>query len=229
MTTAPEPDDRSVELDLLARITKRERAAFEQLYTRYSNILYATAMKFLKEDADAQDVVQDVFIQIWDKAKLYDPAKGKPLTWALTMTRNRSIDRIRAIQRRTRLRDDFEKETVADESAGIREALSGVDASERTQILRDAVARLSPEQRKVIDLAFFGGLTQSEIADRLGITLERVEAVLATCHGFEPTGVMARSVPECLKLQLIERNRFDPAMAVCSTIWSCWPNGTCRG
>ena len=176
MTTAPESDDRTVELDLLARITKRERAAFEQLYTRYSNILYATAMKFLKEDADAQDVVQDVFIQIWDKAKLYDPAKGKPLTWALTMTRNRSIDRIRAIQRRTRLRDDFEKETVADESAGIREALSGVDASERTQILRDAVGRLSPEQRKVIDLAFFGGLTQSEIADRLGEPLGTVKA-----------------------------------------------------
>jgi RNA polymerase sigma-70 factor, ECF subfamily len=176
MTTAPESDDRTVELDLLARITKRERAAFEQLYTRYSNILYATAMKFLKEDADAQDVVQDVFIQIWDKAKLYDPAKGKPLTWALTMTRNRSIDRIRAIQRRSRLRDDFEKETVADESAGIREALSGVDASERTQILRDAVGRLSPEQRKVIDLAFFGGLTQSEIADRLGEPLGTVKA-----------------------------------------------------
>ena len=176
MTTTPEPDDRAVELDLLARITKRERVAFEELYTRYSNILYATAMKFLKEDADAQDVVQDVFIQIWDKAKLYDPAKGKPLTWALTMTRNRSIDRIRAIQRRTRLRDDFEKETVADESAGIREALSGVDASERTQILRDAVGRLSPEQRKVIDLAFFGGLTQSEIADRLGEPLGTVKA-----------------------------------------------------
>ena len=176
MTTAPESDDRTVELDLLARITKRERAAFEQLYTRYSNILYATAMKFLKEDADAQDVVQDVFIQIWDKAKLYDPAKGKPLTWALTLTRNRSIDRIRAIQRRSRLRDDFEKETVADESAGIREALSGVDASEKSQILRDAVGKLSSEQRKVIDLAFFGGLTQSEIAERLGEPLGTIKA-----------------------------------------------------
>jgi RNA polymerase sigma-70 factor (ECF subfamily) len=176
MSNAPEHDDRAVELDLLARVAKRERAAFEQLYDRYSNILYATAMKFLKEDADAQDVVQDVFIQIWDKAKLYDPAKGKPLTWALTLTRNRSIDRIRAIQRRTRLRDDFEKETVADESAGIREALSGVDASEKSQILRDAVGRLSPEQRKVIELAFFGGFTQSEIADRLGEPLGTVKA-----------------------------------------------------
>ena len=89
MITAPEPDDRAVELDLMARVAKRERVAFEQLYDRYSNILYDTAMKFLREDADAQDVVQDVFIQIWDKAKLYDPAKGKPLTWALTLTRNR--------------------------------------------------------------------------------------------------------------------------------------------
>jgi RNA polymerase sigma-70 factor (ECF subfamily) len=176
MSQAPETDDRAIEWDLLARVAKRERAAFEQLYARYSNILYATAMKFLKQDADAQDVVQDVFIQIWDKAKLYDPTKGKPLTWALTMTRNRSIDRIRAIQRRTRLRDDFESETVADESAGVREALSEVDASEKSQILRDAVGRLSPEQRKVIELAFFGGLTQSEVADRLGEPLGTVKA-----------------------------------------------------
>ncbi len=176
MSKAPDQDDRSVELDLLARVAKRERAAFEQLYDRYANILYATAMKFLKEDADAQDVVQDVFIQIWDKAKLYDPAKGKPLTWALTLTRNRSIDRIRAIQRRTRLRDDFEKETVVDESAGVREALSGVDASEKSQILRDAVGRLSPEQRNVIELAFFSGFTQSEIADRLGEPLGTIKA-----------------------------------------------------
>jgi RNA polymerase sigma-70 factor (ECF subfamily) len=176
MSNAPEHDDRAIELELLARIAKRERAAFEELYTRYSNILYATALKFLKQDADAQDVVQDVFIQIWDKAKLYDPAKGKPLTWALTLTRNRSIDRIRAIQRRSRLRDDFEKENAADESAGVREALSGVDASEKGQILRDAVNQLSPQQRRVIELAFFRGLTQSEIAEKLGEPLGTVKA-----------------------------------------------------
>lgn len=176
MSNAPEHDDRAIELDLLARISQRERVAFEELYKRYSNILYATAMKFLKEDADAQDVVQDVFIQIWDKAKLYDPAKGKPLTWALTLTRNRSIDRIRAIQRRSRLRDDFEKESNVDESTGVREALSEVDASEKGQILRSAVGQLSPQQRRVIELAFFRGLTQSEIAEQLGEPLGTVKA-----------------------------------------------------
>jgi RNA polymerase sigma-70 factor (ECF subfamily) len=177
MSTTPEQhEDRSIELELLARIAGRERAAFEELYTRYVNILYATALKFLKTDADAQDVVQDVFIQIWDKAKLYDPAKGKPLTWALTLTRNRSIDRIRAIQRRSRLRDEFEHETAVDESAGVREALSGVDASEKAKILREAVSQLSPQQRVVIELAFFRGLTQNEIADQLGEPLGTVKA-----------------------------------------------------
>lgn len=176
MSIEPEADERAVEMDLLRRVAQKDRAAFEELYSRYSNVLYATALKFLKEDADAQDVVQDVFIQIWDKAKLYDPAKGKPLTWAMTMTRNRSIDRIRAIQRRSRLRDEFEQETVFDESAGVREALSGVDASEKGRILRDAVSQLSPQQKTVIELAFFRGLTQSEIADKLGEPLGTIKA-----------------------------------------------------
>ncbi len=176
MSIEPEADERAVEMDLLRRVAQKDRAAFEELYARYSNVLYATALKFLKEDADAQDVVQDVFIQIWDKAKLYDPAKGKPLTWAMTMTRNRSIDRIRAIQRRSRLRDEFEQETVFDESAGVREALSGVDASEKGRILRDAVSQLSPQQKTVIELAFFRGLTQSEIADKLGEPLGTIKA-----------------------------------------------------
>jgi RNA polymerase sigma-70 factor (ECF subfamily) len=176
MNPAEEPDDRSIELELLARIARRERVAFEQLYDRYANILYATALKFVKESADAQDVVQDVFIQIWDKAHLYDPAKGKPLTWALTLTRNRSIDRIRSIQRRTRLRDDFEAETRVDESAGVKEALSEVDAGEKGQILRKAVAQLSTQQRRVIELAYFRGLTQVEIADQLGEPLGTIKA-----------------------------------------------------
>jgi len=177
MSSASSQDDsRAEEFDLLRRIALGERVAFEALYDRYVNILYASALKFVKEDADAQDVVQDVFIQIWDKAKLYDPAKGKPLTWALTLTRNRSIDRIRAIQRRTRLRDEFEAETVMDESVGVREALSGVDASEKGQILRAAVSQLSPQQKKVIELAYFGGLTQTEIAEKLGEPLGTVKA-----------------------------------------------------
>jgi RNA polymerase sigma-70 factor (ECF subfamily) len=176
MSTDQQNEDRAVELDLLARIARQDRRAFEDLFARYSGILYASALKFLKDNADAQDVVQDVFIQIWDKAKMYDPAKGKPLTWALTLTRNRSIDRIRSIQRRSRLRDDFEKESAVDESGILREALSGVDASDTAQILRDVVGQLPAPQRTVIELAYFEGLTQTEIADRLGEPLGTIKA-----------------------------------------------------
>jgi RNA polymerase sigma-70 factor (ECF subfamily) len=176
MSRPEEPDDRAVEIALLERITRRERAAFEELYTRYVNILYATALKFVREESDAQDVVQDVFIQVWDKAKMYDPSKGKPLTWVLALVRNRSIDRIRAIQRRARLRDEFEAETVTDESAWARESLSRVEAGEQGRTLRAAVNQLSPQQRKVIELAYFGGLTQIEIAEKLGEPLGTVKA-----------------------------------------------------
>jgi len=176
MSRPEEPDDRAVEIALLERITRRERAAFEELYARYVNILYATALKFVREESDAQDVVQDVFIQVWDKAKMYDPSKGKPLTWVLTLVRNRSIDRIRAIQRRVRLRDEFEAETVTDESAWARESLSRVEAGEQGRTLRAAVNQLSPQQKKVIELAYFGGLTQIEIAEKLGEPLGTVKA-----------------------------------------------------
>ena len=176
MSRPEEPDDRAVEIALLERITRRERAAFEELYARYVNILYATALKFVREESDAQDVVQDVFIQVWDKAKMYDPSKGKPLTWVLTLVRNRSIDRIRAIQRRARLRDEFEAETVTDESAWARESLSRVEAGEQGRTLRAAVNQLSPQQKKVIELAYFGGLTQIEIAEKLGEPLGTVKA-----------------------------------------------------
>ncbi len=176
MSHPEEPDDRAVEIGLMERITRRERAAFEELYARYVNILYATALKFVREESDAQDVVQDVFIQVWDKAKMYDPSKGKPLTWVLALVRNRSIDRIRAIQRRARLRDEFEVETVTDESAWARESLSRVEAGEQGRTLRAAVNQLSPQQRKVIELAYFGGLTQIEVAEKLGEPLGTAKA-----------------------------------------------------
>ena len=164
----------------LRRAREGDRESLAWLVERFTPLLIAQARRrlgpALLRGHDPEDVVQDVFIQIWDKAKLYDPAKGKPLTWALTLTRNRSIDRIRAIQRRSRLRDDFEKESTVDESTGVREALSEVDASEKGQILRDAVSQLSRQQRKVIELAFFGGLTQSEIAEKLGEPLGTVKA-----------------------------------------------------
>ena len=96
------------EIDLLRRTGQGDRRSFEQLYERFSGVLFSTAYRVLNSPEAAEDVLQDVFIQIWEKAPLYDPERGKPLTWAVTLTRNKAIDRLRSVQRRNRLQDEVE-------------------------------------------------------------------------------------------------------------------------
>ncbi len=165
-----------VEVGLLQRIAEGDRASFRELYDRFSGVLMAAAYKVLNDQAEAEDVLQDVFIQIWDKAGLYDPRRGKPLTWALTLTRNKAIDRLRSAQRRYRLKDEVEQETrVMDQQVEL-DSVDQVYALEKGQLIRKAVASLSKEQRTAIELAFFKGLTQNEIADQLGEPLGTIKA-----------------------------------------------------
>ena len=97
------------EVALLQKVARGDRRSFEELYQRFSGVLFSTAYRVLNNQEAAEDVLQDVFVQIWEKAPLYDPARGKPMTWAVTLTRNKSIDRLRSTQRRSRLQDDFQR------------------------------------------------------------------------------------------------------------------------
>jgi len=153
-----------------------DRPSFEKLYERFSGVLFSTAYRVLNNSEAAEDVLQDVFVQIWDKAPLYDPARGKPLTWAVTLTRNKSIDRLRGLQRRNRLHDDVEKESATFDQFDDRSSLDAVTGIERAQMVRAAIEKLSTEQRKALELAFFSGLTQTEIAEQLGEPLGTVKA-----------------------------------------------------
>jgi len=164
------------EINLIQRVSAGDRGAFEKLYERFSGVLYATAFKVLNEAEAAADVLQDVFIQIWDKAAMYDPERGKPLTWAVTLTRNKAIDRLRSAQRRQRLNDEVEKEAEIFEQFNDQESMGDVDLGERSQIVRQAVLKLSKDQRQAIEMAFFSGLTQAEIAERLDQPLGTVKA-----------------------------------------------------
>lgn len=101
--------------------------------------------------------------------------RGKPLTWAITVTRNKSIDRLRALQRR-RLYDKAERESLTDAPFDDRDALSAVMGAERGSIVRDALKHLSPDQRDAIELTFFQSLTQSEVAARLDLPPGTVKA-----------------------------------------------------
>jgi len=161
---------------MLQRVGRRDVAAFQKLYRKFSSLLYSTIHRVLNDHQDTEDIMQEVLMQIWQKAHLYEPAKGKPLTWISTMARNRAIDRIRSKQRRSRLNDEFEQEIKPLQPEFEEDTSDLVISGESDRTLKKAVLDLSPEQREAIQLAYFKGLTQSEIAERLREPLGTVKA-----------------------------------------------------
>jgi RNA polymerase sigma-70 factor, ECF subfamily len=168
--------DLEIEIDLLRRIGQGDHRSFEKLYDRVSGTLFGIAFRILNSRESAEDVLQEVFVQIWDKAPLYDPSRGKPLTWAVALTRNKAIDRLRSVQRRARLQEDVKTEAQNLERIDPRSSVDAIATGEHGKLARDAMLRLSAEQREVLELAFVQSLTQSEIAARLGEPLGTVKA-----------------------------------------------------
>jgi RNA polymerase sigma-70 factor (ECF subfamily) len=167
----PEQNDR----ELLARIAQRDTAAFAQLYDQFSRILFSIAHQILRDPAQAEDVLQEVFLQVWNRASDFDPELGKPLTWVVTLTRNRAIDRLRAAKRTDRLLEAATEEAQArsDDAPDSATALMQLEAATR---IRNALAQLPKQQRQAIELAFFRGLTQTEIASALKEPLGTIKA-----------------------------------------------------
>jgi len=164
------------EIELLKRIGQGDRKSFEQFYDRFSRVLFTVAYRLLGNQEAAEDVLQEVFVQIWEKAPRYDPARGKPLIWAMTLTRYRAIDYLRSLRRRGQLHEDAKQEAQGEEDLDERSSFLAVAAGEQHTFVREAIAKLSEEQREVIELAFFGSLTQTEIAERLNQPLGTVKA-----------------------------------------------------
>ncbi len=168
--------DQRAEIKLLQRIGQGNRQSFEQFYDRFSRVLFTVAYRLVGNREAAEDVLQEVFVQIWQKAPLYDPRRGKPLTWAVTFTRYRAIDLLRSKQRRGRLYEDAKQETQGTEKFDVCDSFLAVAADERLDLVHEAIAKLSADQREAIELAFFGSLTQAEIAERLNQPLGTVKA-----------------------------------------------------
>jgi RNA polymerase sigma-70 factor, ECF subfamily len=160
---------------LLQRIARRDRQAFSQLYDRYSGLLYSTIFRMLNNSEEASDVLQDVFIQIWDRAETYNPALGRPFSWALTMARNKAIDRLRSLKRRYSFIEEVTHE-MEEEASRFSTAPDEVFSQEQAAQIRSAVATLPLEQRQAIEMAFLGGLTQHEIASALNQPLGTIKA-----------------------------------------------------
>ena len=160
---------------LLQRIGQRDRPAFSQLYDRYSGILYSTILRVLNNPDEAADDLQEVFVQIWDKAGGYDPALGKPFNWALTLARNKAIDRLRSLRRRYSFIEEITNETE-EENHAFATSPDDVFTHEQAALIRAAVATLPLEQRQAIEMAFLGGLTHDEIAAALNQPLGTIKA-----------------------------------------------------
>ena len=164
--------------ELMERLASRDLGAFEALYDRYGDLVYSVSIRVVGDVHVAQDVTQDVFLRVWRKPDYFDQGRGKFVTWLLSVARNRSIDERRSHGRRLRheaLPSATEEEDVVP-STDERDdpALMTVLQDERKAV-RDAMRVLPPEQRLPIQLAYFGGLTQQEIANQLGHPLGTVK------------------------------------------------------
>jgi RNA polymerase sigma-70 factor (ECF subfamily) len=177
-TAAPPPDDRDLaDAELLRRIAAGDRAAFGQLYDRFSRPLYATAVRIVQDASDAQDIVHDAFVVVWEKANTFETQRGTAFSWLVTLVRNRAIDRVRSRRRRQELLSTSVPTDLGyDDATQPRPADDQAAAGDDARTVRAAVATLAPEQQKALELAFFSGLTQEEIARSLGEPLGTVKA-----------------------------------------------------
>ncbi len=160
---------------LLRRIAGQDRQALAEFYEQTAGTLFSTAIRILGDAHEAEEVIQEAFLQIWGKAATFDAALGAPFFWALSITRNRAIDRLRARQRRVRLTDELREGAAADSSAFVPTAESGLDEEDLAAV-RLAVSGLPSEQRQSIEMAFFGGMTHVEIAEALQEPLGTIKA-----------------------------------------------------
>ena len=178
--------------ELVARMSAGDDAALAQLYDRWSRPVFSLVLHLVRDADDAEDVVEEAFWQVWRQASRYDGSRGEVGTWLLTIARTRALDRLRS---RKRLREEpLTPVSLSDSenggaTLGTDDPAARAEASERRTVVAKALQTLPKEQREVLELAYFAGLSQSEIADRTGQPLGTVKT---------RTRLAAQKLRECL-------------------------------
>lgn len=172
--TPRESSQVSPDATLVHRFLQRDVSAFEELYDRHSRIVYALVLRILQQASTAEEVVQDIFLQLWRNAAQYDGSRGPFVPWLLTLARNRALDQLRLKSERQRRCEDQTEElppvtTVPDFEGSL-------DEKRRARRVRELMASLNPQQKRAIELAYFEGLSHSEIANALKEPLGTVKS-----------------------------------------------------
>ncbi len=176
VTPSSESSSQAEERRWLRQIANGDRDGFHRFHRRLAGLVYSVVYQVLRDPQDAEDVSQEVFLNVWKKARLYHEGKGEPLTWLSSLARNRAIDRLRAKERRSRLRDAVQNEPAFAAADPVPDAGQAASTNERGGIVRSAVMQLTPEQRQVIEMAYFADLSQSQIARQIDVPLGTVKA-----------------------------------------------------
>jgi RNA polymerase sigma-70 factor (ECF subfamily) len=171
MTTSPTHDEPA----LVHRIASGDGDALTRLFDLHSSVTLGLLVRILGDRAEAEEVLQEVFLQVWTQADRYDAARSSPRGWLLMLARSRALDRLRRRDARRRREEESAEEglRLASEEP---EATERLEATERQSRISSALGVLSPEQRRCIELAFFEGLTHTQIAERLKSPLGTVKS-----------------------------------------------------
>ena len=155
--------NRELDQQLIDQVKKGDKSAFKEIYSRFSQVTYNLALRILRDKEDAEEVVQEIFLQVWNKAYSYDPERGAVSTWVMNIARSRAIDKLRTLGYRDK---NIE---IDEEKVNSNEDLSRTieQRDESKNVIRQALDSLPDNQRIAIELVYFEGLTHMETAERL--------------------------------------------------------------
>ncbi|MDW8337887.1 MAG: sigma-70 family RNA polymerase sigma factor [Thermoleophilia bacterium] len=173
MAAEPRLDRPADDAALVRRVADGDADALRALYERLGRIVYAFALRHTRDASLAEECTQDAFVALWRNARSYDPARAKVSTWLLVVARNKAIELLRARERRPEEVEGVDVDAIlTDEAPGPATMAERADLAQR---VAEAMAELPAEQREVVTLAYFEGLTHTEIADVIGIPLGTVK------------------------------------------------------
>jgi RNA polymerase sigma-70 factor, ECF subfamily len=159
---------------LVRQLLQRDVSAFEKLYDKYSRVVYSLVLRIVQQAGPAEEVVQDIFLQVWRNSSRYDSARGPFFPWLITLARNRALDTLRLKSERQRRQENQTEELYSVVVAPQYE--KELDEKRRAERVRSLVGELQPQQKRAIELAFFQGLSHSEIAAELQEPLGTVKS-----------------------------------------------------